>query len=395
MKTLIQKGLLSFNANFRNSMNYPPSPRGLFFILLVGCFGLLAEARAVEPAAPDTALAGGNTADGQNALLSLTTGTFNTAIGFDAVVLLSDQSFDTGIGAGALLLDTAGTNTAVGAGALLTNSTGSDNNAFGAFALFNNTTGTFNNAHGREALFLNVDGSENNAVGDLAMENNTTGASNTAIGDDALRTNVDGSFNVAVGDEAGTGLGASVNNCIAIGAPGAGPFAVLDNTCFIGSIFGEPVSDPGTQTAVFVDQFNVVGIFNSSQRYKHDIQPMDKASETIYRLKPVTFKFNSDWKGTPQYGLIAEEVEKVDPKLVTHGKDGETVSVHYEQISNMLLNEFLKEHKKVQNLEVTVAQQQKGMEVLTAQLKEQAAQMQKVSARLELNKPTPQEVVNR
>ena len=92
------------------------------------------------------------------------------------------------------------------------------------------------------------------------MEDNTSGSSNTAIGDDALRNCVDGSGNVAVGDEAGTGLGASVNNCIAIGAPGAGPFAVLDNTCFIGNIFGQPVSDPGTQTAVFVDQFNVVGI---------------------------------------------------------------------------------------------------------------------------------------
>ena len=163
-------------------------------------------------------------------------------------------------------------------------------------------------------------------------------------------TNVDGSFNVAVGDEAGTGLGPSVNNCIAIGAPGDGPFAVLDNTCFIGSIFGEPVSDPGTQAAVFVDQFNVVGIFNSSRRFKHDIQPMDKASETLYRLKPVTFKFNSDWKGTTQYGLIAEEVAEVDPQLVVRGKDGEIMTVHYEQINNMLLNEFLKEHKKVEEL---------------------------------------------
>ena len=226
-----------------------------------------------------------------------------------------------------------------------------------------------------------MDGSENNAFGDLAMENNTSGASNTAIGDDALRNNVDGSFNVAVGDEAGTGLGPSVNSCIAIGAPGAGPFAVLDNTCFIGSIFGEPVSDPGTQTAVFVDQFNVVGIFNSSRRYKHDIQPMDKTSEELYRLKPVTFKFNSDWKGTTQYGLIAEEVAEVDPQLVVR-KDGEFMTVHYEQVNPMLLNEFLKEHKKVQSLETTVAQQQKGMEVLTAQLKEQAAQIQKVARRL-------------
>jgi Chaperone of endosialidase len=142
---------------------------------------------------------------------------------------------------------------------------------------------------------------------------------------------VDGSFNVAVGDEAGTGLGASVNNCIAIGASGAGPFATFDDTCFIGSIFGEPVSDPGTQTAVFVDQFNAVGIFNSSRKYKHDIQPMDKASETLYQLKPVTFKFNSDWKGTTQYGLIAEEVAEVDPQLVVR-RNGETITVRYEQV---------------------------------------------------------------
>ena len=173
-----------------------------------------------------------------------------------------------------------------------------------------------------------------------------------------------------------------------------GPFAVLDNTCFIGSIFGEPVSDPGSQTAVFVDQFNVVGIFNSSRQYKHDIQPMDKASETLYRLKPVTFKFNSDWKGTTQYGLIAEEVAEVDPQLVSR-KDGDIVTVHYEQINNMLLNEFLKEHKKVQALEATVAQQQKGMEALTAQLEKQAALIQKVSAQLEVRKPASKVVVNK
>ena len=241
---------------------------------------------------------------------------------------------------------------------------------------------------------MSVDASENNAFGDLAMENTTTGSSNTAIGDDALRNLVDGSFNVAVGDEAGTGLGASVNNCIAIGAPGAGPFATLDNTCFIGSIFDQPVSDPGTQEAVFVDQFNVVGIFSSSRRFKHDIQPMDKASEAILALKPVTFKYNSDGKGRTQYGLVAEEVAEVNPDLVVR-KNGEITTVRYEQINTMLLNEFLKEHKKVQSLEVTVAQQQKGMEVLTAQLKEQAAQIQKVSAQLEVNKPAPRTVANK
>jgi len=351
-----------------------------------------------------------NTADGDHALLSNTSGFGNSAFGWYALFVNTDASFNTAVGAGALDLNNGNDNTAVGGAALLLNSTGtdntaigvaalennadgSDNNALGAFALFANVSGFFNNAHGRNALTNNIN-SENNAFGDLAMENNTTGASNTAIGDDALRNNVDGSFNVAVGDEAGTGLGASVNNCIAIGAPGAGPFAVLDNTCFIGSIFGEPVSDPGTQTAVFVDQFNVVGIFNSSRRYKHDIQPMDKTSEELYRLKPVTFKFNSDWKGTTQYGLIAEEVAEVDPQLVVR-KDGELVTVRYEQVNSMLLNEFLKEHKKVEELTATVAQQQKGMEVLTAQLKEQAAQIQKVSAQLEVSKPASRTVADK
>jgi len=258
-----------------------------------------------------------------------------------------------------------------------------------------NVSGSFNNAHGRDAL-LNSTGDQNNAMGDDAMFFNTTGSFNTAIGDDALDNNVDGNSNIAIGDEAGTGLGPSVNNCIAIGAPGDGPFATFDNTCFIGSIFGEAVSDPATQVPVYVDQFNVVGAFNtSSRRIKHDVQPMDKASETLYRLKPVTFKFNSDWKGTMQYGLIAEEVAEVDPQLVVHGKNGEVTAVHYEQINNMLLNEFLKEHKKVEELQTTVAQQQKGMEVLTAQLKEQAAQIQKVSNLLEVNKTAPRAVANK
>jgi uncharacterized coiled-coil protein SlyX len=410
MKKIILKTLKSSRASLRNSMNYPPSPRGFVLIpLILACFAFCQQAQSATDTPDPGSISLGNTADGQLALLSLTTGIYNSAFGFYAALSVSDASFDTAVGAGALLLDTAGTNTAVGAGALFSNSTGSDNNAFGTFALFNSTTGFFNNAHGREALFSNVDGSENNAFGDLALENNTSGASNTAIGDDALRNLVDGSFNVAVGDEAGTGLGASVNNCIAIGAPGAGPFATFDNTCFIGSIFDEPVSDPATQVPVFVDQFNVVGVFNSSsRRIKHDIQPMDKTSETLYRLKPVTFKFNSDWKGTTQYGLIAEEVAEVDPQLVVRGRDGEIMAVHYEQINNMLLNEFLKEHKKVeeQRTNITqlnskmaeqaaiIAQQQKGMEVLTAQLKEQAAQIQKVSAQLEVSKPAAQTVVN-
>jgi hypothetical protein len=373
-------------------------------------FALCQQGQAQET--PDPGSVGPfNTADGDHALFSNTSGFGNSAFGWYALFANTDASFNTAVGVGALdlnngndntavggaalLLNTTGTdNTAVGVAALENNADGSDNNALGAFALSANMSGFFNNAHGRSALTANTN-SENNAFGDLAMENNTTGASNTAIGDDALRNNVDGSFNVAVGDEAGTGLGASVNNCIAIGVPGAGPFAVLDNTCFIGSIFDQPVSDVGTQEAVFVDQFNVVGITASSRRFKHDIQPMDKASEAILALKPVTFKYNADKNGRTQYGLIAEEVATVNPDLVVQHKDGEISTVRYEQVNAMLLNEFLKEHKKVQSLETTVAQQQKGMDVLTAQLKEQAAQIQKVSAQLEVNKTEPRTVANK
>jgi Chaperone of endosialidase len=385
--------------------------RHIIFGAILSAFVFLPGAQAVSPP-PDGCYPNFTTAEGCNALGSLTTGAGNTGVGWYSLFSNTTSNFNTGVGVGALALNHADNNTAVGAGALFLNNTGeqntavganalvhndngSDNNAFGTNALFGNVEGSFNNAHGRNALAAST-GSENNAFGDLAMENNTSGSSNTAIGDDALRNCVDGSFNVAVGDEAGTGLGPDVNNCIAIGAPGAGPFAVLDDTCFIGSIYGQPVSDPATQVPVYVDQFNVVGVFNtSSRRFKHDIQPMDKASETLYRLKPVTFKFNSDWKATTQYGLIAEEVAEVDPQLVVHGKNGEVTVVHYEQINNMLLNEFLKEHKRVEQLQATVAQQQKGMEVLTAQLKEQTAQFQKVSAQLETSNPAAKVVVNK
>ena len=358
----------------------------------LACFAFLPSGRADDPVTLS------NTADGDLALAGLTTGIYNSAFGFYALLSNADANFNTGIGAGVLLVNTASENTAVGAGALFSNVDGSDNNAVGAFALFNNVSGSFNNAHGRDAL-LNSTGDQNNTMGDDAMFFNTTGSFNTAVGDDALDNNVDGNSNVAIGDEAGTGLGPSVNNCIAIGAPGAGTFATFDNTCFIGSIFDEPVSDPGTQEAVFVDQFNVVGIQSSSRRFKHDIQPMDKASEAILALKPVTFKYNSDSKGRTQYGLVAVDVAKVNPDLVVQ-RNGEISTVRYEQVNVMLLNEFLKEHKKVEaqqatiaELKVTVAQQHKGMEVLTAQLKEQGAQIQKVSAQLEVGKPAAKVVL--
>jgi len=256
-------------------------------------------------------------------------------------------------------------------------------------------SGFFNNAHGRNAIINNQSGSENNAFGDLALESVTTGSNNTAIGDDAGRFIVNGSGNICIGDEAGTGLGASVNNCIAIGTPGGGPFVTFDNTCFIGNIFGENVSDPATQVPVYVDQYNVVGVANTSARkFKHDIKPMDAVSEKVYRLRPVTFKYNSDWKGTTQYGLIADEVAQVDPQLVVRGRAGEIIAIHYEHINNMLLNEFLKEHKRneaqemtIAELRSTIAQQEKRMEALTARMEE-------VSARLEMPQPATKVVAN-
>ncbi|PYK09295.1 MAG: hypothetical protein DME65_12310 [Verrucomicrobia bacterium] len=360
------------------------------------CFGLCQQTQSATDTPDPGSVPLSNTADGQNALLSITTGIYNSAFGFDSLLSLADGPFNTGLGAGTLLLNTGSTNTAVGAGALLNNADGSFNNAVGAFALFNNVSGFFNNAHGRNAL-LNSTGDQNNGMGDDVMEANTTGSFNTAIGDDALDSNVDGNSNVAIGDEAGTAV-VHGSHIIAIGADvtgGGSPFTDFDDTCFIGSIHDEPISDPGSAQAVLVDQFNVVGIAPSSQRFKHDIQPMNNASEALLSLKPVTFKYNFDKKGMTQYGLVAEEVAKVNPDLVTRNKDGEIASVRYEQVNAMLLNEFLKEHKKVQSLETTVAQQQKGMEILTAQLKEQAAQIQKVSAQLEVNKPASKVVANK
>jgi trimeric autotransporter adhesin len=386
------------------------------------CFALLSIAQAAPspelpaPNATDSPAPGVlNTRDGQSAMPFISTGTANSAFGAFAQFSNVGGNFNTAVGAAALDLNTGDSNTAVGVAALLLNQIASDNNAFGTGALLNNDSdgaglATFNNAFGRNALTNNVDGDENDAFGDNAIEENTTGSQNTAMGDDALDGNTTGSGNTAVGKEAGNsiidgndnvvlghnaGIGimhASRN--IAIGTEVAGPFTDFDDTCFIGSIFGEIVSDPGSQAAVFVDQFNVVGIFNSSRKYKHDIQPMDKASETLYRLKPVTFKFNSDWKGTTQYGLIAEEVAEVDPQLVVHDKNGEITSVHYEQINSMLLNEFLKEHKKVEEQQASISQLKSEMQTMLAQLKEQAAQIQKVSAQLEVREPAAKVVVN-
>jgi endosialidase-like protein len=374
------------------------------------CFGLCQQVQSATDTPDPGSTSLSNTADGDLALASVTTGIYNSAFGFYAALSISDQNFDTAVGAGALLVDTAGTNTAVGAGALFSNSTGSDNNAFGTFALFNSVSSFFNNAVGHEALFSNVDGGQNNAMGDLALFSNTSGGTNTAVGDDALFSVTEGSSNTGLGDEAGNGITTGSNNTcvgagagvgivdgsdiIAIGTPAAGIFANFGPTCFIGGI-NEPTGDPGSTVAVLIDSNNNLGTSASTRRVKHDIKPMDKASEVILALKPVTFKYNYDVKNTPCFGLVAEDVAEVDRDLVVLDKEGRPKTVRYEQVNAMLLNEFLKEHKKVEEQQASISQLKGEMQTMVAQLKEQAAQIQKVSAQLEVNKPAPQVVANK
>ena len=373
-------------------------------LLALGCLALCPAAQAVSPA-PDGGYAGGTTAEGQNALLSLTSGLYNTAIGFDSLLSNTDASFNTAIGAGTLLANTAESNTATGAGALLSNTTGSFNTADGVFTLFSNISGFDNTAIGDAALFRNIGGINNTAIGGETLLDNTQGSNNTAAGRFALTHNISGSGNtaygldalvnsigndnVALGHEAGSGV-TTASNVICIGANVVGND--VNDSCYIGNIFGDTSSGG---TAVFINSNGRLGTVQSSRRFKEEIKPMDKASEGLFSLKPVTFRYKKeiDPQGIPQFGLVAEEVEKVNPDLVVRDKEGKAYSVRYEQVNAMLLNEFLKEHKKVEEQQETIAQMKNDFRAtvsqLTAQLKEQAAQIQRVSTQMEISKPPP------
>jgi hypothetical protein len=366
----------------------------------------LPGAHAVSPP-PDGGYPNFNTAEGQSALFSLTTGSANTAVGWFSLSTNAAGSFNTATGAGSLLFNTADQNTAFGAAALLFNTTGINNTAVGAAALSNNTTAAGNTANGAFALFSNTEGVVNTASGAAALSSNTTGSNNTAYGEEALensnnnhntavgssalRSNTTGSVNTALGSFAGINV-TTADHVICIGINGEN----VSNSCFIGNIFGETTVNAGTP--VMIDSAGQLGTTSSSRRFKKEIQPMDKASESLLALKPVTFHYKSDNTSTPQFGLIAEEVADINPDLVVRDEKGEIYTVRYDAVNAMLLNEFLKEHRKVEdlkkNFQVTVAQQQKQIETLTAQLREQASQIQKVSTQLETSKPAPQMVNN-
>ena len=276
---------------------------------------------------------------------------------------------------------------ASGGNALLSNTIGNDNTANGTSALQTNTTGNDNTANGFHALLNNIQGQKNTATGVEALVANTGGLSNTAEGYRALLNNK-GSNNVGIGSNAGASLTTGSNN-IDIGHVGvpaeSGKIRIgkqgTQTASFIAGIYN--VNEAGTIKPVYVNSNGQLGTQSpaSSRRFKKEIKPMAQTSEAILGLKPVTFQYKSDSTGTPQFGLIAEEVAKLNPDLVVRDDDGEIYTVRYEAVNAMLLNEFIKEHRKVQDLE-------KQIEALTATV-------QKVSEKIELNKTTPQLVADR
>ena len=357
---------------------------------VLACFALL-PAQAVSPA-PDGCYPNFTTAEGCDALNSLTTGAGNTGLGWRSLFLTTDGSFNTGVGVGALVLNNGSSNTAVGVAALLLNTAGSNNTAVGTGTLVNNTTDR-NTAVGANALNADNSGTDNCAVGFEALTSDTTGGANTAVGRGALDQNVTGNFNTAIGKDAGAVATGSGN--VYIGHLIAG-VAGEDNHTYIRNIKDTSVNGGGADIVTIDLTTGLLGHASSSRRYKEDIRPMDKTSEVIYQLQPVTFRYKKEVDRTqsPAFGLIAEEVAKADPNLIVRDSRGQPESVHYEMVNAMLLNEFLKAHQKLEaqeatiaELKSTVAQQQKGMEALIAQV-------QKVSAQIEVNKPAPQLTAN-
>ena len=362
----------------------------ILITLACGFMAFLSKAQAVVPP-PDGGYPGGNTAEGTSALLSRTTGMYNTAVGIYSILSLSDGNFCTGIGAGTLLSNTADENTATGAGALFNHTDGGGNTANGAFALFSHISGIDNTVVGDRALLLTTTGGFNTAIGQAAMLNNDTGNSNVAIGVQALGNNISGSSNIVLGNVAGTGI-TTANDVICIGAGGEN----IDSSCYIGGIFNATSSGG---TAVFINSSGKLGTSTSSQRFKEQIKPMEQASEALFALKPMSFHYKKeiDPQGTNQFGLVAEEVEKVNPDLVVRDKEGKPYTVRYDQVNAMLLNEFLKEHRKVEELEATVAQQQKSFDSKIAEQNRQietlTSGLQKVTAQIEITKAVSQALV--
>ena len=274
-------------------------------------------------------------------------------------------------------------------------------------ALLSNTTGFNNTATGVQALVNNTTGDHNTADGNTALLSNTDGFANTASGAGALLFNTSGAFNTALGFEAGSSV-TTASNVIAIGTTGAN----VTNSCYIGHIYG--TFNTAQSAVVYVDPDGRLGTGPSARRFKKDIADMGADSEMLLSMRPVTFHFKTQdtekaGREISQFGLIAEEVAEVNPDLILRDKGGEIYSVRYDAVNAMLLNEFLKEHRKVERLdcktqeqEATIAelkseavshramvsQLKREMDAVMAHSKEQDLQIQTVSARLELTNAT-------
>jgi len=362
----------------------------IFTIILFACIGLAHGLQAVLPP-PDGGYPNFTTAEGTKALFSLTTGSGNTAVGWFSLANNTEGSFNTATGAGSLLFNTADENTAFGAAALLFNTTGTQNTAAGAVALLHNTDGFANTAIGFQALSSNIEGDNNTANGVLALFNNTTGGANTANGGLALFNNTTGSGNTALGYFAGADITGVGNVCIGQGVEGE---AGVDDSTYIRNLntltqnFSAGVNDYVT-VRLSDGRLGHTAVV-SSQRYKQDIKPLAATSQALYALKPVSFRLKKEFDPTQAlgFGLIAEEVEKVDPALVYRNDKGQVESVRYEMVNAMLLNEFLKEHKRVEEQQATIADLKEAVAGLIARDEDLAAEVRKVSAQNELSQPT-------
>jgi hypothetical protein len=314
------------------------------------CFTLLPVVNAeLPPPPPGGDYPNMNTAVGTEALLDLTTGQDNTALGFRALTENAEGNL----------------NTAVGSTALRNNRGGNRNTATGDASLFDNSAGNNNTANGYHALQSNK-GNNQTAVGSGALEDTATSSNNTALGYQAGKNLTTGNDNIDVGNPGVAGE----SGAIRIGSS--------DQTrTFIAGIHGAVLTGGG---AVIVNNLGQMGRAASSERFKEEIKPMGKESETILGLRPVTFRYKKeiDPQGTLQFGLVAEEVEKVNPDLVVRDNEGKPYSVRYDAVNAMLLNEFLKQHRGVAAVASRVEQ-------LKAHVNEQNAQIEEMGEQFEMN----------
>jgi hypothetical protein len=372
---------------------------------LITCTGNDNTATGSNAMGQATVSGSNNTADGYRALYSNTSGNNNTASGYEA--LFSDQTggSNTAVGVFSLYFNTGGNyNTATGRGALYKN-TASSNTATGYQSLNNNSSGTYNTADGTRTLAANTTANYNTALGYQAL-NASTGSTNTALGANALPASTTGSNNIAIGSAAGLYVTTGSNN-IEIGSSGTAESSTtrlgtpgLQANTYISGIYG--VTVPGG-IGMIVDSTGHLGTSTSSARFKENIKQMDKASEAVFALQPVTFRYKHelDPQGIPQFGLVAEQVEKVNPDLVARDDQGKPCTVRYEAVNAMLLNEFLKEHSKVAEQTSINRQQEATIMGLKAMLAEQQkeiktlkAGLERVTDRLDATRPAGRLVTN-